>query len=112
MGCEVHFAPSKYNDPEFVDQLSLEEIEKILDATGSLDYSPSEIESVASIDELAKRVGKERAVVSHTLQLTLLSPEIIHMALTGTLPPSVDMKSLKAALPPDWENQKEFLGID
>lgn len=66
---------------------------------------------VASIDELAKRVGKERAVVSHTLQLTLLSPEIIHMALTGTLPPSVNMKSLKAALPSEWENQKEFLGV-
>jgi len=66
---------------------------------------------VESIDELAKNVGKERAVVSHTLQLTLLSPEIIHMALTGTLPSSVNVKSLKAALPADWETQKVFFGI-
>ena len=31
------------------------------------------------VSELAKHLGKERAVVSHTLQLALLSPEIIHL---------------------------------
>jgi len=45
IGSEVHFAPSKYNDPEFVNRLSAKEIENILDASASLDYSSSEIES-------------------------------------------------------------------
>jgi len=45
MGSEVHFAPSKYNDPEFVNRLSIKEIKNIFDASGSLDYSSSEIES-------------------------------------------------------------------
>jgi ParB-like chromosome segregation protein Spo0J len=34
-----------------------------------------------SVQEFAKHLGKERAVVSHTLQLAQLSPEIIHLAL-------------------------------
>jgi len=42
IGSEVHFAPSKYNDPEFVNRLSIKEIENILDASGSLDYMESE----------------------------------------------------------------------
>ena len=45
MGAKVHFAQSKYNDPEFVNRLSAKEVENILDASGSLDYSSSEIES-------------------------------------------------------------------
>ena len=66
---------------------------------------------VASVDELAKSVKKERAVVSHTLQLALLSPEIIHMALVGTLPEDITLKNFKAGLPADWEEQKKMLGI-
>lgn len=66
---------------------------------------------VASLDELAKSVKKERAVVSHTLQLALLCPEIIHMALCGTLLENVTLKSFKAGFPADWEAQKKVLGI-
>ncbi len=64
------------------------------------------------VSELAKHLGKERAVVSHTLQLALLSPEIIHLAIIGALPDHVTLKSLKAGLPADWEEQKKFLRIE
>ena len=64
------------------------------------------------VSELAKHLGKERAVVSHTLQLALLSPEIIHLAIIGALPDHVTLKSLKAGLPADWEAQKKFLKIE
>jgi len=61
---------------------------------------------------LAKSVKKERAVVSHTLQLALLSPEIIHMALVGTLPTDITLKNFKAGLPADLGEQKKFLGLE
>lgn len=64
-----------------------------------------------SVNDLAKAVGRERAIVSHTLQLALLSPEIIHMAIAGTLPPHISFKTFKAGLPADWTEQKRFLGL-
>ena len=51
-------------------------------------------------------------VVSHTLQLAQLSPEIIHLALIGALPEHIPLKSLKTGLPADWEEQKKFLRIE
>jgi hypothetical protein len=66
---------------------------------------------IPSVDALAKHVGKERAIVSHTLQLALLSPEIIHMAIIGTLPKKITLKTFRNGLPPDWEEQKKMLGI-
>ena len=38
----------------------------------------------SGVSDLAQHLGKERAVVSHTLQLALLSPEIVHLAIIGT----------------------------
>ena len=66
----------------------------------------------SGVSELAKHLGKERAIVSHTLQLALLSPEIIHLAIIGALPSHITLKSLKAGLPADWEEQKKFLRIE
>ncbi len=65
----------------------------------------------SSIDELAKALGKERALVSHALQLTILSPEIIHLAIKGKLPSSINLKSLRVTIPADWQKQKELFGI-
>ena len=63
------------------------------------------------VGELAKAFGKDREIVSHTLQLALLSPEIILMAIAGTLPPHIPFKNFKAGLPADWTEQKRFLGL-
>ncbi len=64
-----------------------------------------------NINELAEAVGRDRAIVSHTLQLAMLSPEIVHMAIAGTLPPQISFKNFKAGLPADWTEQKRFLGL-
>lgn len=64
-----------------------------------------------NINELAEAVGRDRAIVSHTLQLAMLSPEIVHMAIAGTLPPHISFKNFKAGLPADWTEQKRFLGL-
>ena len=45
------------------------------------------------------------------LRLTLLSPEIVHAALTGNLPDGFSVDCLKQALPVLWSEQKKFLGI-
>ena len=47
---------------------------------------------------------------SHTLQLALLSPEIIHMAIIGTLPKEITVNAPQRSSP-DWEEQKKMLGI-
>ena len=46
------------------------------------------------------------------VKIVLLSPEIIHPAIIGALPDHVTLKSLKAGLPADWEEQKKILGIE
>lgn len=66
----------------------------------------------ANVSELAKHLGKERAVVSHTLQLALLSQEIIHLAIIGALPVHVSLATLRVGLPADWEDQKKFLRME
>ena len=66
----------------------------------------------ANVSELAKHLGKERSFVSHMLQLALLSPEIIHLAIIGALPEHVSLSTLRVGLPADWEEQKKFLQIE
>ncbi len=65
----------------------------------------------ASIEELALAVGKDRAQVSRTLRLALLSPEIVHQALTGGLPITAKVL-LSAGIPADREEQKKVVGIE
>ena len=65
-----------------------------------------------NVSELAKHLGKERSFVSHVLQLALLSPEIIHLAIIGALPEHVSLATLRVGLPADWEEQKKFLQIE
>ena len=66
----------------------------------------------SGVSDLAQHLGKERAVVSHTLQLALLSPEIIHLAIIGALPDHISLATLRVGLPADWEEQKKVLGIE
>ena len=42
--------------------------------------------SLIAVGREALAAGKDRAQVSRTLRLALLSPEIVHKALTGDLP--------------------------
>ena len=65
-----------------------------------------------NVSELAKHLGKERSFVSHVLQLALLSPEIIHLAIIGAQPEHISLATLKVGLPADWEEQKKVLQIE
>ena len=61
--------------------------------------------------ELASVTGKDPSYVARILRLALLSPEIVHAALTGTLERSIPLETLKKELPPRWEEQKKLFGI-
>ena len=62
--------------------------------------------------ELARTIGKDPAYVARVLRLTLLSPEIVHAALEGTLPDRFSIVTLKQAIPSFWPEQKQMLGIE
>ena len=61
--------------------------------------------------ELAKAIGKDHAYVARTVRLTLLSPEIVHAILAGTLRKSIPMETLRKEMPVRWEDQKKLFGI-
>ena len=64
-----------------------------------------------NVTELATHLGRDRARVSHTLQLALLSPEIIHLVIIGALPNHITLQIVNRSFPADWEEQKKFFGI-
>jgi hypothetical protein len=64
----------------------------------------------ASIRELAKAVGKNHSYIARLLRLTLLAPDIIEAILNGQEPSGLSRCKL-FALPLEWEEQREALGM-
>lgn len=65
---------------------------------------------IANIRELAKIMNVNESYVGRTIRLTMLSPEIIHRAIRGTLPEDISLAKLYK-LPDRWEEQLQQLGI-
>ena len=63
-----------------------------------------------SVQELAKHLGKERAVVSHTLQLAQFSPEIIHLAVIGHCRSILLLSLSKPDFRQTWKNRRSSCG--
>ena len=66
----------------------------------------------SNVIELSRAVGKDYAYVGRILRLTLLAPDIVHAALTGTLPEDVGVEHLRKSLPVLWSEQKKELGME
>ena len=66
----------------------------------------------ANVHELALGVGKDQAYVARVLRLTLLAPEIVHAALTGTLPEGIGVEHLRQSMPVLWSEQKKLIGME
>ena len=49
----------------------------------------------SNVHELARAIGKDDGYVSRIIRLTLLSPEIIHAIIAGTLEKDIGIKQLK-----------------
>ena len=65
---------------------------------------------ITNIRELAKIMNVNESYVGRTIRLTMLSPEIIHRAIRGTLPPDISLAKLYK-LPSRWDEQLQQLGI-
>ena len=65
---------------------------------------------IANIRELAKIMNVNESYVGRTIRLTMLSPEIIHRAIRGTLPDDISLAKLYK-LPDRWDEQLQQLGI-
>ena len=66
----------------------------------------------SNVQELARGVGKDQAYVARVLRLTLLAPEIVHAALTGTLPEGIGVENLRQSQPVLWSEQKKLIGME
>ena len=66
----------------------------------------------SNVHELARGVGKDQAYVARVLRLTLLAPEIVHAALTGTLPEGIGVENLRQSMPVLWSEQKNLIGME
>ena len=65
---------------------------------------------ITNIRELAKIMNVNESYVGRTIRLTMLSPEIIHRAIRGTLPEDISLAKLYK-LSSRWEEQLKQLGI-
>ena len=65
---------------------------------------------ITNIRELEKIMNVNESYVGRTIRLTMLSPEIIHRAIRGTLPEDISLAKLYK-LPDRWEEQLQQLGI-
>ena len=65
---------------------------------------------ITNIRELAKIMNVNESYVGRTIRLTMLSPEIIHRAIRGTLPEDISLAKLYK-LPDRWDEQLQQLGI-
>ena len=65
---------------------------------------------ITNIRELAKIMNINESYVGRTIRLTMLSPEIIHRAIRGTLPEDISLAKLYK-LPDRWDEQLMQLGI-
>ena len=61
---------------------------------------------------LRESAGRKRIItdVARTIRLSMLSPEIIHRVICGTLPPDISLAKLYK-LPDRWDEQLKQLGI-
>jgi hypothetical protein len=66
----------------------------------------------ASVRELAKAEGVDRAYVGRVLNLTLLAPDLVANALDGRHMPSVTLVARLEPFPLCWRSQGEFFGND
>ncbi|MBF0461894.1 MAG: hypothetical protein HQL87_10900 [Magnetococcales bacterium] len=65
----------------------------------------------ATIRDLAEKEGMERSYLARILRLNTLAPAIVERVLTGDYPDSINLETLRAGIPLDWEEQMERFGL-
>ena len=65
---------------------------------------------IASMTELAKKVGIHLSYVSRVVKAGLLAPDLLQMVLEGRQPAALTVEHLLEELPATWVKQREFFG--
>ena len=70
------------------------------------------LERSGSLAQIAAQLGKCRGHLADMMRLSYLAPDIVAAILEGRQPPSLNRKTLAAAvLSPDWNQQRHQLGF-
>ena len=62
---------------------------------------------VKNIRALAEKLGLDESHVGKIMRLRFLSPALVHRIVTGDVPRSLTLKSLREAIPDIWTEQEE-----
>ncbi|ABK45271.1 conserved hypothetical protein [Magnetococcus marinus MC-1] len=66
---------------------------------------------IGTIKELAEKEGVDSSLLSRTLRLNALAPDIVNAIMTGTAPNQVSLESLRQTIPHAWEEQRILFGM-
>lgn len=64
----------------------------------------------ATVTDLARALGVDRAYVNRHLRLTCLAPDIVERILAGDEPSGLSLRKLDQPLPSLWTEQRDHLG--
>jgi len=68
---------------------------------------------VKNIRELAKKLGLDESHVGKIMRLRFLSPALVHRIVSGDIPRSLTLKSLREAIPDIWTEQEvKWIGCE
>ena len=62
---------------------------------------------VASVTELARRIGRNESYVARVIRLACLAPDIVHSIIAGDFPPLLSLGVMKGSMPFSWEEQRK-----
>jgi ParB-like chromosome segregation protein Spo0J len=65
--------------------------------------------TVATVKEIAERIGCNESYVARLMRLSLISPSIIRKIIAGDYPPGLTINRARKSLPLIWTEQEKIL---
>ena len=65
--------------------------------------------TVATVKEIAERIGCNESYVARIMRLSLMSPSIIRKIIAGDYPPGLTINRARKSLPLIWTDQEKIL---
>ena len=65
--------------------------------------------TVATVKEIAERIGCNESYVARIMRLSLMSPSIIRKIIAGDYPPGLTINRARKGLPLIWTDQEKIL---
>ena len=65
--------------------------------------------TIATVKEVAERIGCNKSYVARIMRLSLMSPAIIRKIIAGYYPPGLTINRARKSLPLIWTKQEKIL---